>query len=106
MNQLPLPSMTQNLFDFIIDLATLNQAFKEVRKNNGSPGIDNVSVLMFKDNLAEELDQLRKELLSWDYKPAPVKQVLIPKPGKPGQFRTLGIPCVRDRVVQTAIKLR
>jgi group II intron reverse transcriptase/maturase len=52
-----------------------------------------------------QLRQLSQELKSWKYKPAPVLRVEIPKPGKNAGVRKLGIPCVRDRVVQATLKL-
>ena len=55
-------------------------------------------------NQDEELRQLSKELEGWTYKPKPVRRVEIPKPGKDAGFRLLGVPCIRDRVVQTALK--
>ena len=72
-------------------------------KNKGAPGIDGVTVNAFSENLSEELAKLSKELQSWCYEPSPVKRVEIPKPD--GGIRLLGIPCVRDRVVQATIKL-
>ena len=50
------------------------------------------------------LERLRAELLSGAYRPSPSRRKLIPKPGKPGKFRPLGIPTVKDRVVQAAVK--
>lgn len=79
------------------------KGFKEVKKNRGSPGIDGIRIEDFNAALEEELDQLRKELLSWTYKPQPVRRVEIPKPG--GGIRLLGVPCIRDRVVQASIKV-
>lgn len=93
-----------SLFDELTKTETLEMAFKAVKRNRGSAGIDGVRVEDFANNLAEELGQLKKELESWTYKPQPVRGVEIPKPGKLGGTRQLGVPCVRDRVVQTAIK--
>lgn len=90
-------------YERICDLNTLRAAYKAVRSNGGSPGVDQISVEEFGLQREKNLTQLRKELQSWTYKPQPVKRVLIPKPC--GKKRPLGIPTVRDRVVQTAIKL-
>jgi len=78
------------------------QGWREVRKNRGTSGIDGKTIEMFETHLQEEIKQLRKELINWAYKPHPVRRVEIPKPD--GGVRMLGVPSVRDRVVQTAIK--
>jgi RNA-directed DNA polymerase len=82
----------------------LNHAYDLARANEGAPGVDGES---FEDiesaGLAEWMNGLREELRSKTYKPQPVRRVLIPKPG--GGERPLGIPTIRDRVVQTAAKL-
>ena len=75
-----------------------------VKKNRGKPGIDGVSIADFEANLDEELSHLQKELSNWTYQPLPVRRVEIPKPGGKG-MRLLGIPTVRDRVVQATLKL-
>ncbi len=93
-----------SLFEDLTNIPTLETAFKAVKRNRGSPGIDGVTVDDFALRLDEELTQLKKDLESWDYRPNPVRGVEIPKPGKHGGTRLLGVPCVRDRVVQTAIK--
>jgi len=62
-----------------------------------------VNIHDFEFRLEEELSRLQEELLNWTYKPSPVRRVEIPKPQ--GGVRLLGIPTVRDRVVQTALKL-
>lgn len=83
----------------------LRAGFKAVKANKGSPGIDGVTVTEFTGRLDEELGQLKQELESWTYKPQPVRRVEIPKAGKDAGVRLLGVPCVRDRVVQTAMKI-
>jgi group II intron reverse transcriptase/maturase len=75
-----------------------------VRRNHGAPGIDGVSIADFEANSDEELSQLQQELGNWTYQPSPVRRVEIPKPDSKG-VRLLGIPTVRDRVVQTTLKL-
>jgi RNA-directed DNA polymerase len=50
------------------------------------------------------LENLQRELKDGTYRPSPCRRKLIPKPGKPGEFRSLGIPTVKDRVIQSAIK--
>lgn len=92
-----------NLFERIVSLINLEMALSGVLKNKGAPGIDGITVDKFERNSTEELERLREEILNWRYKPMPVKRVEIPKADGKG-IRKLGIPCVRDRVVQLAIK--
>jgi retron-type reverse transcriptase len=92
------------LFEELCRIEWLGAGFKRVRKNKGSPGIDGVTIAEFESRLDEELSQLRQELESWTYKPSPVRRVEIPKPGGKG-IRLLGVPTVRDRVVQATLKL-
>lgn len=68
----------------------------------GAAGVDHQSVEQFKDRQLEELARLEEELRTGKYQPRAVKRVWIPKPGSTEE-RPLGIPCVRDRVVQTAL---
>ena len=75
-----------------------------MKRNRGKPGIDGVRIADFEANLDEELSHLQKELSNWTYQPSPVRRVEIPKPGGKG-MRLLGIPTVRDRVVQATLKL-
>lgn len=99
-----LPIEEVNLFEKLCSLECLLEGFKAVKKNRGSPGIDRVTIDEFSGCLEEELMQIKQELESWIYKPNPVRRVEIPKPGKDAGVRLLGVPCVRDRVVQAAIK--
>jgi RNA-directed DNA polymerase len=87
----------KSLFDRICDENSLRQAFRDVKRNKGASGVDNVSVEEFECNLEEELSRLRQEVVSWTYTPQPVKRVEVPKPN--GGIRLLGIPTVRDRLV-------
>lgn len=79
------------------------QGWREVRSNRGASGIDGKTIETFELQLQEEIKQLQEELVNWRYKPQPVRRVEIPKPDGAG-VRLLGIPCVRDRVVQATIK--
>nr|VFK40751.1 MAG: hypothetical protein BECKSD772F_GA0070984_10707 [Candidatus Kentron sp. SD]VFK46386.1 MAG: hypothetical protein BECKSD772E_GA0070983_10727 [Candidatus Kentron sp. SD] len=73
------------------------QAFRNVKRNRGAAGIDNVSIRMFEANLFDNLDALMRELKTrGTFKPKPLRRVFIPK-GK-GEMRPLGIPAVRDRI--------
>jgi RNA-directed DNA polymerase len=93
----------QRLFEDLCYASYLRIGFEQVKENKGKPGIDGVSIQNFEYRLEEELSQLQQELLNWTYQPSPVRRVEIPKPQ--GGERLLGIPTVRDRVVQTALKL-
>lgn len=90
-------------FEELCRIEWLRAGFKRVRKNKGSPGIDGVTVAEFESRLDEELSQLQQELERWTYKPALVRRVEIPKPGGKG-IRLLGVPTVRDRVVQATLE--
>ena len=92
------------LFENLCSTFYLGVGFELVRRNHGAPGIDGVSIQDFEANLDEELSQLQQELTTWTYQPSPVRRVEIPKPDGKG-VRLLGIPTVRDRVVQTTLKL-
>ena len=92
------------LFESLCSTLYLGVGFELVKRNRGAAGIDGVSIEDFETRLEEELSQLQQELTNWTYKPSPVRRVEIPKPDGKG-VRLLGIPTVRDRVVQTALKL-
>jgi len=92
------------LFENLCSTFYLGIGFILVKRNRGKPGIDGVRIEDFEANLDEELSQLQQELSNWTYQPSPVRRVEIPKPGGKG-MRLLGIPTVRDRVVQATLKL-
>lgn len=92
------------LFERLCEPAMLKSGFKQVRRNKGAPGVDKVTISEYEANLEEELSQLSEELESWSYKPKPVRLVEIDKPGST-EKRKLGIPCVRDRVVDATMKI-
>lgn len=77
-------------------------AFKAVKRNRGAAGIDKVSVLMYEDNLEENLASLMSKLKSRTYSPPPLRRVYIPK-GK-NKLRPLGIPTVESRVAQEVVR--
>ena len=77
----------------------LLEAWRQVKKNAGAAGIDHMSVTEFEARKGELLRLTRNGLRAGTYRFKPARRVLIPKPGKPGKFRKLGIPVVMDRVV-------
>lgn len=85
----------------VVRRENLKKALKRVCANKGSPGVDGMTVDKLKDHLKVHWPDIREDLLQGRYKPQPVKQVLIPKPG--GGTRMLGIPTVLDRFIQQAI---
>jgi len=87
----------------ICETSNLVRAFKLVKRNKGAPGIDGITIEEFETNLLENIQQLRNAVLSWEYKPTPVKRVEIPKSDGKG-VRLLGIPIVKDRILHMAIK--
>src|SRR5882762_9013165 len=92
------------LYDKICREDILHHAYGLARANAGAPGVDGVSFAQIEaSGLEAWLAGLREELVSKTYRPDPVRRVLIPKPD--GGERPLGIPTIRDRVVQAAVKL-
>jgi RNA-directed DNA polymerase len=92
------------LYDKIYREDILNHAYELAKANKGAPGVDGQSFEEIESQARQEwLEGIRKELRDKTYKPQPVRRVLIPKPG--GGERPLGIPTIRDRVVQSAAKL-
>ncbi|MGI8946905.1 MAG: group II intron reverse transcriptase/maturase [Ornithinimicrobium sp.] len=98
-----------DLFNFVHDPATLIVAFDRVAGNPGSrsPGVDGLTVADVEEQIGvpEFLDDLRAQLKTGTFRPLPVRERKIPKPGGSGKLRKLGIPTVADRVVQAALKL-
>jgi RNA-directed DNA polymerase len=93
--------MTVELMEQVCLRANLVKAYKRVRANNGSAGVDGMTVDDFKVYLSSHSEQLFQSLRDGSYRPQAVRKVMIPKPG--GGERQLGIPTVIDRFVQQAI---
>ena len=93
---------TDNLLELILRKENLNKAYKKVKSNKGSGGIDGMQVDELLSYLRENQKTLIQEIKDGKYKPNPVRRVEIPKETK-GEYRKLGVPTVVDRVIQQAI---
>jgi RNA-directed DNA polymerase len=94
-------NQTTALLEQIISFGNLEKAYKQVRRNGGSGGIDQMSIKDFGIWFGIHYQDLQNQLLNGTYQPQSVRGVQIPKPN--GGYRQLGIPTVKDRVVQQAI---
>src|SRR6516162_7516421 len=98
----------RDLWNWITDLRNLRCAWRKIATNQGrrTAGIDGMTVAGINVGMGSErfLEQLHGDLKSGLYKASPSRRKLIPKLRQPGKFRPLGIPTVRDRVVQCAVK--
>jgi RNA-directed DNA polymerase len=94
------------LFDKVARSGVMRRAWGELRANRGAPGVDGVTIEQIeRSGVGDFLDELAAKLRAGTYRPRPLRRVLIPKPGRPGQFRPLGIPTVADRVVMAAARI-
>ncbi len=93
-----------SLIDKVTPQRTLHAAYLQVADNEGAAGVDHVTIPMFQVRLEDELRRLSEELRSGTYRPQAIRRHYIPKPGSQ-EMRPLGIPTVRDRVVQTALRM-
>jgi len=92
-----------SLGDKAFSVKALDAAFTRVKANDGAPGTDGWTVDRFASQKDKCLARMNTDLMAGSYRPSPVKRVFIPKPGT-NEKRPLGIPTVRDRVVQSAVK--
>lgn len=95
------PAVVEQLMEEVCERENLKKALAQVKANQGSPGVDGMTVEQLPGYLREHWPTIRKQLLSGTYKAQPIKRVEIPKPG--GGVRKLGIPCVLDRFIQQAV---
>jgi RNA-directed DNA polymerase len=95
------PAVEEQGMEEVCDRKNLVIAWRRVRANKGSPGVDGKTSDETWDYLREHWPTIREQLLTGTYTPQPVKRVEIPKPE--GGIRTLGVPCVVDRLVQQAV---
>lgn len=91
----------ERLMELVVDAVNIGEAYRRVKSNKGSPGVDGMTVWALPKYLAVEWPRIREELLSGTYQPSPVKQQEIEKTD--GGIRRLGIPTVLDRLIQQAI---
>ena len=91
------------LWDKVMDVRTLETGFLGVHRNDGAPGVDGQTTEQYQAGLKENLQKLSQELRDGTYRPAPCRRQWIPKAGT-NEKRPLGIPVVRDRTVQAALK--
>ena len=92
-----------SLIDKVYQMDNLYTAFSKVKANKGSAGVDHQSIEMFEAKLEDNLLRLQEELEKGKYRPRAIRRVWIPKPGGK-EKRPLGIPAVRDRVVQASLR--
>jgi RNA-directed DNA polymerase len=92
-----------SLIDKVYREQTLKAAWHKVKSNAGAAGVDGQSVERYESRAEQYLEELGQTLRAGEYQPQPIRRVEIPKGG--GKLRPLGIPVVKDRIVQTALKL-
>ncbi len=95
------PALPEQVMEAVCERENCWQAWKRVKANKGSPGVDGMKVSELSGYLKQHWPAIREQLLSGTYQPQPVRRVEIPKPD--GGVRQLGIPTVLDRVIQQAV---
>src|SRR3954447_8772488 len=94
------------LYDKVYRRDVLERAWESVRANRGAAGIDRQTIAdVERYGVDRLLDELAADLEDGSYRPLAARRVFIPKPGRPHEQRPLSIPAIRDRVVQSAVKL-
>ena len=100
----PLKHKLFTIYGQILHKKVLKDAWKRVKANKGCAGIDKMSIKKFNEHEDEYIEELLDELKNRTYKPSPVRRVYIKK--KNGKLRPLGVPTIKDRIVQQAILMR
>src|SRR5438128_3466392 len=95
------PASTEPLMEEVVERENCKQALARVKANQGSPGVDGMTVHELPEFLKQHWPAIREQLRSGTYEPQPVRRVEIPKPD--GGVRKLGIPTVLDRCIQQAV---
>ncbi|GMT41713.1 MAG: group II intron reverse transcriptase/maturase [bacterium] len=95
------PAEIKSLMERVCERTNLIRAYRKVKSNKGSPGVDGITVGQLSGFIRRYWPKIRASLLEGTYKPKPVKRVEIPKPG--GGVRKLGIPTALDRLIQQAL---
>jgi RNA-directed DNA polymerase len=94
-------TLTENLLERVVDYENLERAYKQVASNGGSSGVDSMETEELQTWLVKHIHTMRKDILTEQYSVSPVRKVEIPKPD--GGKRVLGVPTVKDRLIQQAI---
>jgi RNA-directed DNA polymerase len=100
----PRNGVWHSLIDKVYAVRTLRAAWESVQANDGAGGVDRETIGMFARTAENRIEDLSRQLREGRYVPQPVRRVMIPKPGTTQQ-RPLGIPTIRDRIVQTALRM-
>jgi RNA-directed DNA polymerase len=95
------PAVIERFMEEVCERENCLRAWRRVKANQGSPGIDGRNIQCFPEYLKQHWPAIREQLLNGTYKPQPVRRVEIPKPD--GGIRKLGIPTVLDRLIQQAV---
>ena len=95
------PALNDSMMDLILSSENMQKAWKQVKRNGGSPGVNGMTIEKFPEYLRRRWVKIKQALLLGYYVPSPVLRVEIPK--KSGGKRMLGIPTILDRVIQQAI---
>lgn len=94
-------TLTETILEMIVDYGNLDKSYRQVRSNQGSSGVDGMEIEELRQWLGKNIKGLQSSILEGQYRPSAVRKVEIPKPN--GGTRMLGIPTVKDRMIQQAI---